>query len=377
MANAYLIKIDDPKKQINPYRWLPTLNKLSKEQKEVLSISTSKDLLVYGAAGTGKTVLSIYRQKAILGENKKGHIIVYGNLIGQFISYHTDNKEIQSFYKFLREKINFKTSGSFGKKTYKIIEELGKKYKNSIDYFIVDEAQDFNKSMISFVSNYAVNLTMFSDNAQLYFDGGMTTQVLIGYLKDLGRYPEAKEIMRNYRNQPAVAEFADLFYDQGSFPSAQQEGQRENIEVYVSSEYNEMTKCIIDKINYYIQSYPNYAPTIGVLTQSAAKAKFISSSLKNHNVDTKLSSNKIDLSTPLPIMLPIQSAKGMEFDYVILADFDYSALKINNPTAYKKILFVAATRARKSLSIFMHKNYENDEFLNIIKEIKYNFYQNK
>ena len=44
---------------------LPGEYELSREQRDVMSASTDESLLVIGPPGTGKTVLAIYRHKAI------------------------------------------------------------------------------------------------------------------------------------------------------------------------------------------------------------------------------------------------------------------------------------------------------------------------
>ena len=70
----------------NASKWIdvPSLNALSREQREVYSYSLDSNLIINGAAGSGKTILALMRAMQLVKKNKKVLFITYTKILHQF-----------------------------------------------------------------------------------------------------------------------------------------------------------------------------------------------------------------------------------------------------------------------------------------------------
>ena len=60
----------------NPWIEVPDSSELSKEQMDVYEASLNNNIMINGAAGSGKTILAIYRAKQLEQDGKKVLFIV-------------------------------------------------------------------------------------------------------------------------------------------------------------------------------------------------------------------------------------------------------------------------------------------------------------
>ncbi len=373
MANALIIQAADKNKPRDNRKWLPSRDQLSNTQKEILRPPIPKTQLITGPAGVGKSVLAIYFNKAV-GDGVPKIIFVYGNILQSFMRFNSDehNSEIANIHAVMKYiSKEYKLRGNI----HDVAKNISKRLRNidkGYESIIIDEAQDFNKDLIKFCANHTKNyLTVFADNAQKLFDHGISDDVITGILKtDCKRDVTKKEILENFRNQPVVAEFAKPFYlfnqKNQIFPSAPQIGIREKVKVYNCKNYNPLKKGLVKQTLEYINSRESSTPSVGILVQSESRLNLLKQWFHEEGIISEKITNIINFGTNNPIAMTMQSSKGLEFDYVIIADLKYDQLKKDFPDNYKNIIFVAITRARRSLCVFLVDNSENTEFLELI-----------
>lgn len=82
---------------------LPNGSDLSEEQLDIINLPTTKDWLIKGAPGTGKTVMAIYRagQASQVSKGKPVLMLVYNNPLMRYL-LQPFREIIIRMYRFLR-----------------------------------------------------------------------------------------------------------------------------------------------------------------------------------------------------------------------------------------------------------------------------------
>lgn len=371
---AKICKVNIQAKPLDNRTWVPDINQLDNFQQRVLMHPHTSDLFAMGSAGTGKTILAKMKYDALNRMGLNGKLVIYGNIFKSFLKSHISDgvEDVIGSFQLPKVLANIGFNGNFDD-TAKKAAEWSNQHHNIYDFLIIDEVQDLHKDHLIFCSNIARRLYLFGDNAQQFYSHGNTIEQIISTLNKNGRNftgSNVIEITNNYRNQPGVALAAQPFYSfsPAVFPSASQKGALENPELFLYRE-NNFLNTLVNKIRSYSASAANYSPTIGVLVQSNPVLNRIRNNLTKRGINIIEYRNQYSFDDAKPILMTMQSSKGMEFDYVILVDISYRNLKEVHPNNFDKIIFVAISRAKRSLSIFLH----NREKKLIEKLTKVNF----
>lgn len=223
-----------------------------------------------------------------------------------------------------------------------------------LDYVLVDEAQDFNPNVSQLLHILTNNLLIAGDSAQsIYKEVGGPKE----FLRLWQPISQDYELVNNYRNPKTIARVAALFLNKNS-------GEREeflrrvkgkDFEMkpifYKTHSYKEQIDIIIDLISQsrgserigiffrkgdYIDTFKRYLDLAGTPYQ-IAKGK----------------SGSYDFQKNITTLTTVHSAKGLEFDWVILPDLNKNVWdeKKFDPNE-RNLFFVALTRAKNRLILF-------------------------
>lgn len=387
MAEAYLIKMAT--KPLYERNFLPDVTELKNEQPEILRYPISKDLLVSGPAGSGKTILAIYRCKAY--GDQQGELLTYANILKNYLTRHlaaNSDTEISSLrtkgiFEYVKEVSGITVENKDFIDSANRAADWAMNNPKKIEFIIADETQDFHFGHLGFTSNYAERLTFFADDAQTLYNHGHSTTEIIGKMRlEHKRKIERKEITGNYRNQPPVAEFANPFYknrEKEQLPSATLDGEREEVRTFIAENESNIKSKFIEQVQAYVDSMPDETPKVGILVQDYHIMEKVKNIFFSEQFPVECASNGIMqnnqniFSEADPILMTMVSAKGLEFDYVVIPFFDYEKLKAKRPNNYEQIIFTAITRARRSVAIFAM--YDQKAFLEKIKNVKYELHK--
>jgi DNA helicase IV len=331
---------------------LPALRQLTRDQRRALS--SVQPIIVTGVPGSGKTVVSIYR---LLQTSPKPELFTYTRMLRASIKSNTFQQNtvaannVHSVYKwfwdeckvFLSEKINDEN----------ILYQVLNSNNISFGEVIFDEGQDLPLSFYKAIKKISTQISIGADEAQqLYPDKSNITE---SDLKNLLSNNIVYELTENFRNSYETFRFARQFVPENprAFDTNILERLKVNKQSYELPYIYQRTFQV--EINQVIASIiENYGDeTIAILLDGQKRVDYYANIIKGLGVEyskyhSRLSRpEKQNTENNLKNILitTYKSAKGLEFDNVIMPDFE-EAEETN-----RKSYYVGATRARLRLFI--------------------------
>ena len=290
-----------------------------------LVLKSKPNLIVYGPAGSGKTLLTILLAQKLKLENPdfKIEIRVFTKSLSKFINQALEQRKINDIEVSHYIDVN------------KLYEE--------VDITIVDEGQDFNLDQILWISNrsrYGIYLL------------GDSNQDVYEFNKDEIRFHEVnKKLHFNEIYLDEVLRFTpsiDLFI-KNIFPNIKNIIPKDfhydtKPKLYRCYDFNDQAL----KIKSFLETTPLGTSAILVMTNSEVltlKEKLNSVGLLidgfKHKSDDYLSTKENAIN-----ILTYHSAKGLEFDNIIMPNLEQGNSSNNN------IYYVGFSRAKKNLALF-------------------------
>ena len=334
--------------------WLPTLDKITRIQRR--AINSNEAVFVTGVPGTGKTVVSIYR----LINTNNAILFTYGKLLRKTIEEKiADNsKTIVNIHKW-----NYAITNIYLEENLK-----DENIQNTIDTFkskgikyshiFVDEGQDLVPNSYKLFKELSDSLTVSADEAQTVTNQNESSDEtdILKILGDVQQY-ELDEI---FRSSYELYNFARQFVSynaRANDPNLLEKLQRDNSGarkpfVYILDELSlsyEKMKDIIDD---------NISDNIGILCEDKVTVDDCTNNLENDydvssyhsGLSREEQENVLNSDLNNIVITTIRSAKGIEFDVVIIPNFQYA--RQEKVEQY----FVGATRAKSELHLICIQN---------------------
>jgi len=293
-----------------------------------------KPLIVQGCAGSGKSILALWKAKQI-------HDAKLGSYY--FIVF------TKALKKYMRDGIV-----QLGLNPDRIFHfnAWEKEGYPSADYLIVDEVQDFDlQTILRFQNSAGKACLFFGDSAQQIYKFKNPPPIS---MEDIAYHTKikAEQLVFNHRLPKKIARFAQVLNTQ------------DTLEIRCTTEGNELPKVVqingmnaqLDKIMEIIQT--RGLEDVGILF---SHNKFVEQAYKyltgkNHRVEGKwdinMGSNNLDLDfdSNNPKLLTYHSAKGLQFEAVFLPEC------VTDSVDFKSALYVAITRSYQACYIFHSGN---------------------
>jgi len=367
----------------NQFRWLPSFRDLDENQREVIFKSLEKENhLIFGPAGCGKTAITLYCAKTLQDTGKKYLILVYTKVLMNFISSAANDlnipqENITTFYSWVWRHLpseiqdkEYNDEDKFNRWVDDLLFHY-KKYPKLIpnyDYVLIDEAQDFNPNVSKLLHLISNNLFIAGDTAQSLYTGIFNNERLIGMWQPLS---SQSELVFNYRNPKAVAKVAALFVDNTSYDAEKflslvkgKNFEMKPILYYVDSP-NKQTAIITDLIE-----QTRGSERLGILFKTNSEVDSMANLLRNEGIEFQIASGRnngnYNFLTTKPTLATIHSAKGLEFDWVVLPNLTPVVWdKYQNDPNDRRLFFVALTRTKNRLYLITQNNFESS----FVKEI--------
>lgn len=218
-------------------------------------------------------------------------------------------------------------------------------------HVVIDEAQDFGM-MVYGSLKYCMSkctFTIMGDVAQnIYFDYGLTDWEELRSLMLPGAFDYFGLLRKSYRNTVEISNFATNILQHGNFPIyPTQPIIRHGNEVRITSCENEQ-QLILETANTILQWQEKKYETIAVICRDEKEVVKISEKL-GKKVEIRAFHAETEEFGSGVMVLPIEYAKGLEFDAVLLFGADHKNYPAED--GFARLLYVAATRALHELSV--------------------------
>lgn len=306
---------------------------MDEEQLDIINDTVDSSILVAGCAGSGKSVIAMHKAEQLSTLGEEVILIAYTISLSNFMNV---GKRVGPYRFYYYNQ--WKSQGM-----------------PKADYIIVDEIQDFTREEIcEFMVAANKHIMFFGDTAQsIYKQYGKQT-LSIEEISELTKL-DILMLYNNYRLPRSVAKITQDYVGV-------------NVDLYKDKVYQNKEKtipyiCFKKSIAEQVDSIcnifkENKGLSIGVLLPSNENVVTICNDLKLRNVSFeekysvttatgKQFVDKLDFTTITPKLMTYHSAKGLQFDIVILPMYNGAA-----DTESRKALYVAMTRTMHKLYIF-------------------------
>lgn len=306
------------------------------------ALNDPKPIRLYGGPGTGKTVVNLWRHIRSHEQGGNSLLLTYTKTLEYYLKYSAKEKNINASNNVDR--------------TYKWT--YGKSKTNYAE-IIIDEAQDVEMDRYTIIKKYANNVSYGADPDQGVYHSPEEVKGIINGLKTM--YPNNSEhtLYKNFRNSKEI-----LLFTQEAFPDiiiereTIKEAESHNLPFIsvVGWEQNDM----IEKISEIIEEYTSETTNIGILFPTQKQVTEHYEFLKNKFKCSRFQSEQ-DVFEGLENVhiTTFKSAKGIEFDTVIIPNFDSYEWFIDNTNVSMNEYYVALTRAKTNLFLICKNDLRN------------------
>jgi superfamily I DNA/RNA helicase len=307
-------------------------SELDDYQVKVINKKTDNSYIVKGCAGSGKSILALWKAKQIQDEHRGSYMYIV----------------------FTKALMQYMADG---------IKEVGISQRNvdyhwhwvnragcpSADYIIVDEAQDFSKEDIElFKSKARKALLLYGDSAQqLYTFIQDKKTVSMEDIQYFTKFP-VEQLVFNHRLPKKIARVAQYINSEND--ELEERCTVEGTEKPKILEYPTIEKQY-DAIIELIQN--KHMEDVGILFRQNDEVEEAYNYFQEHglNVEAKFGKHMdLDFTSDNPKLMTYHSSKGLQFENVFLPDCTVEDDDNRNP------LYVAVTRTYQSLYILHSGN---------------------
>jgi Superfamily I DNA and RNA helicases len=303
-------------------------SELDDYQVKVINKKTNSSYIVKGCAGSGKSILALWKAKQIQDENKGTYLyIVFTKALMQYMAdgileVGIAERNVDYFWHWTH-------TGCPG-----------------ADYIIVDEAQDFSKEDIEmFRSKANKALLLYGDSAQqLYKFIQDKNTVSMEDIQYFTKYP-VEQLVFNHRLPKKIARLAQYLnseYDELEERCTEEGVEKPKILEYdsVVNQYNEIISLIKNK----------NMEDVGILFRHNDEVERAYEYFKDHGLNVEAKYGRfmdLNFNSDNPKIMTYHSSKGLQFEHVFIPECTVDDDEDRNP------LYVAVTRTYRSLYI-MH-----------------------
>lgn len=307
------------------------------DQLELIEKNLEKSMIVAGCAGSGKSVIAMYKAQQIMDEGGDVILIAYTKSLNRYMQQGKENSLGRKFYYHWQWKDC----------------DMPK-----ADYVIVDEIQDFDREEVKqFINAARKCFFFFGDTAQSIYKAFGKHTMTIDEISDLTGITVSK-LYNNYRLPKPVAKITQ---DYLGLTEAQDKVTRYSESLYLSKEHAlpVFVECAskqgqIEQIISIIQD--KQFKNVGILVpendmvleimNTFTAARFACEFKYNAGYNDVNNRDTLNFKTSHPKLMTYHSAKGLQFETVILPYY-----KGTQNIDELKALYVAMTRTYRNLYI--------------------------
>lgn len=351
--------------------FLVPYNKLSEEQQAIIRRVSrqSGDLFVEGPPGSGKTLISLYILKNVVENQMVRPIFVifnhslYGYLRSALKELDlTDNITLVTKDKYfwdLAKQKGISIKGRIYEEKYSCILSglMNQSFDQIYDIAVVDEVQDLSKEEWSLINRLSKRITSLGDFDQGVYNTNLTKDDVC----QKSMVEKLKDIFRFHRNIAKVAQ--NFSRSSESLEDKVSRIEQKDVQLIDVDKWQE-TKTIAD----ILKSLRGQRGRVGVLSHNRQRLSDLHRALREIGIETVYFQRNNDLRShdfkqEIPLLLTGHSAKGLEFEHVIIFGFDQDDSNIVTLRAkdqLQDLLYVSLTRTNSNLYVIRNSNTVNE-----------------
>ena len=334
-------RLDEPDASLKPEACIPPSkdfdieeDDMDDDQLDLIERTNDADMLVTGPAGCGKSLIAVHKARQLINNGQDVILIAFTKSLKAFMQ-HGNDSNARFYYHWQWQRKNCP----------------------SADYVIVDEIQDFtHEEIMDFVKATKKHYFFFGDTAQSIMTMNNRKPLGIDQIAKLLKQTPLR-LHSNYRLPRPVARITQDFVGIGVPKFSEKIYKSKEISLphiigYPSLE-DEMEGMlrIMQK-----HSFANIGILVGdndsVLSiRDCLHDKGIIAEYKWNSTEDWKSDITLDFKTSLPKIMTYHSAKGLQFQTVILPSFQGATDETS-----RKSLYVAMTRTFRDLYVLHHEN---------------------
>lgn len=321
------------------------------EQIGLIERELEHSMIVSGCAGSGKSVIAMYKAQQIIDEGGDVIMIAYTKSLNRYMQQGEPTPKTEKYFYYHWQWL-----------------DAG---KPSADYIIVDEIQDFSRDEVNEFINAAKKcFFFFGDTAQSIYKG-IKHPLTIKELSDMTGIA-ISYLNSNYRLPKPVAKITQEYVAIDANPYAEAIYQSKETELPKFVQFDDeksQIEAIIDVIS------KKNMKNVGILVpnndlvlstmKSFNELNFPCEFKYNAGYNDKRNRVTLDFTTDLPKLMTYHSAKGLQFETVILPFYEGA-----NDKETQKALYAAMTRTYRFLYV-MYSSKTIQEPLNRVPEFLY------
>lgn len=305
--------------------------------------STASSLVVKGCAGSGKSILALWKAKQIQDNNRGSFLfIVKMNSLKQYMhdgisQIGIDETNVETFNKCFYFS---KQDGEFIRGEWK---------KGHFDYILVDEAQDLSIEDIQLLRSKANNVFFYGDSAQQLLPNGARMETIADRL-----VLPSRELTFNYRLPKKVARVAAMINSENDELEIRCVNEGEEIPIiFECKSFEDELDTIMTIIN------NRKFEDVGIFYRNDKDVERAYNYFRNHNFNVEArffggSVDTLNFNSTNPKILNYYNSKGLQFEAVFIPNFSDSGQNLS--TNVRNALYVAITRTYKFLYILHSGN---------------------
>ena len=343
---------------------VPEIGNFTDAQWEIHDLPFGGRYMITGGPGSGKTTIAIRRIEDIKKSHPKLRIktLLFTRTLNDFFKSGIESVKNNKFdadvtvWASWQRKLLIKHGawpyGENDKVPWDTLSDeiLNFNLNTMYEHLIIDEAQDYSKSDLQVMNLIAENITVFADPNQQINGRGVSDIDLIKSLLNIDD-ADCTHLDENHRNSKQIIKAAkSLAPDEIDFnlDEIKRKGQKPKV-IHSASFDNE-----IEYICKIMSANPQ--SDIGILHLENNVLYKIFDKLDQKGIEVELlRKNPFDWNSRKPKLCTLNSAKGLEFDIVIMPQLNKDNY-YEHPTNLKRI-YVGMTRARRELHLCYFGSY--------------------
>lgn len=343
-------------------KWLIDPSELDGFQRKIRGLSINQSFVIKGCAGSGKTLLALYRALDI-------HI--------QSIAEDEDDPASFTVVVYTKALKGFLRSGiiELGIPIHQII-HFHQWDCDAVDYIIVDEAQDFTENEIKELSDASLkSIMLYGDSEQQLYKkkknektGAIEKTLTIEQIASQLSLPHF-ELLKNYRLPRTIAAVADHVTADKTLESKCVKVGFEKPRLKKFDNWQKELDFIMNEIK--TRNYTDVAILLPFAIRSAGPKNNFHRNVQEVNdyfdekdfaheyrtSDRKTLTFEIDFESELPKLITFHTSKGLQFETIFIPFCDYPGHDTWFIDKYKTPLYVGLTRSYKNLYITYSGNF--------------------